>query len=558
MLAGALGSILQALEQRLARLAQRRGSVIVLAGAISLAGRALLLPVLPVPKPAIQDEFSYLLAGDTFASGRLANPTPPFPEHFETLQVILHPAYASKYPPLSGLVMALGQKLTGQAWSGVWLSTAILAAALCWALQGWLSPVWALAGSLIALFRIGIVSYWTESYWGGTCAAIGGALLIGAVPRLVKRLSPGPASAYAAGLAILANTRPYEGLVLAVACSAWLLFALGKRRVEFGRLCRTVVLPMVLVLVPAGAWMSYYNYRVTGSPLEMPYMAHEKQYAVWSTWLWRNTPNPAPVYSNAFLRDFWTIAAGNENRSARQHWLKAHITDLITQGHFFLGWPLVLCLIGFARQLWRDPVARSGLLLLAAFYAGVAFDARLFPHYAAPATALVYILAASSLRAAKNSWPGSIAERRFVSWSIIGLFVLTTGLGLLQPENRYLFGPIDYHARGKRASVEERLKSEPGKHLVLVRYGPHHDRYEELVYNSADLDRSPVIWARSLGPDQDRRLVRYYANRQAWLLEEDGEVALSLYTTAQEKGTITSNLERPTARQFWVGSRGKR
>jgi hypothetical protein len=195
---------------------------------------------------------------------------------------------------------------------------------------------------------------------------------------------------------------------------------------------------------------------------------------------------------------------------------------------------------------------------LAAFYAGVAFDARLFPHYAAPATALVYILAASSLRAAKNSWPGSFAERRFVSWSIIGLFVLTTGLGLLQPENRYLFGPIDYHARGKRASVEERLKSEPGKHLVLVRYGPHHDRYEELVYNSADLDRSPVIWARSLGPDQDRRLVRYYANRQAWLLEEDGEVALSLYTTAQEKGTITSNLERPTARQFWVGSRGKR
>src|ERR1700733_1028492 len=218
MLTGALAAI----ESAFVRIAQRKNLAIALAGLLPLVARALLLPILPIPRPAIQDEFSYLLASDTFASGRLANPTPALTEHFETLQELIRPVYASKYPPLSGLVMAGAQKVTGQPWVGVLLSMGVLCAVLCWALQGWLPGVWALAGSLVAVLHIGIVSYWTESYWGGTCAAIGGALLIGAVPRLIERPRVGPALAFASGLAVLANTRPFEGLVFAVVCSGWL------------------------------------------------------------------------------------------------------------------------------------------------------------------------------------------------------------------------------------------------------------------------------------------------------------------------------------------------
>ena len=410
---------------------------ILLAGLIPLVGRALLLPVLGVPKPAVQDEFGYLLAADTFASGRLTNPTHPMAEHFETLQEMFHPTYASKYPPFSSMLMALGEKLWDEPWIGVWLSMGVLCATLCWSLQGWLPPIWALAGTLVAVLRIGIVSYWTETYWGGSCAAIGGALVIGAIPRLLRRPRAWHAVPLAAGLAILANTRPYEGLLLAVVCLGYLVGAMFRRGIKFGRLIRIVILPMAVMLIPVFAWMGYYNYRVTGHALEMPYLAHDKQYNVWSPWLWTNQPGPAPVYTNSVLRDFWLRAFGEENRLARDHLLKAHFTDLLGLARFFLGWPIVLCMLASAVPLWRSSKARRVLLLGALFYAGGALDARLFPHYAAPATALVYVLAALALRAAWLHSPGSPAERRVLAGGVMALFVVTTGVGLFTPENRF-------------------------------------------------------------------------------------------------------------------------
>ncbi len=43
---------------------------------------------------------------------------------------------------------------------------------------------------------------------------------------------------------------------------------------------------MALLLIPVAAWMGYYNYRVTGHALELPYVAHDRQYALLEPVLW--------------------------------------------------------------------------------------------------------------------------------------------------------------------------------------------------------------------------------------------------------------------------------
>ena len=103
--------------------------------------------LLPIPNPRVQDEFSHLLVADSFAQGRLVNPLHPMWIHFESMHILVRPVYASPFPA--------AQALTGCPWIGVWLSVGFMCGALCWMLQGWVPPRWALLGGLRAHWRDG-------------------------------------------------------------------------------------------------------------------------------------------------------------------------------------------------------------------------------------------------------------------------------------------------------------------------------------------------------------------------------------------------------------------
>src|SRR5258708_7407372 len=242
-------------------LGKRRGRkravevVTVALGAILI--RLALLPAMPIPLPNIHDEFSYLLAGDTFAHGRLANPPHSMWVFFETFHVLQQPTYSSIYPPAQGAALALG-RLLGHPWFGVLLSAGVMCGTILWALQGWMPPGWALLGGILAALRVGLVSDWVNSYWGGAMAAIGGALVIGAFPRILHHQRWSHALLMGLGAAVLANSRPLEGLIFWVPVGVSLLgWLLSRRYPDFKSISLHVLLPLLLVSAGLLVFLGY-------------------------------------------------------------------------------------------------------------------------------------------------------------------------------------------------------------------------------------------------------------------------------------------------------------
>src|SRR5580704_14111259 len=211
-------------------LAIKRARACLVVFLLSIFGRIALLPIEPFPPPRVQDEFSYLLASETFAHGRLTNPTPPQWHHFEAFHVLLQPTYMSKYGAASPLFMALSERVFGTPRVGVMLSMALAAASLCWLLQAYLPAEWAFLGGLLVVVRISWFSYFGNGYWGGSVAMLGGCLMLGSAVRLARSPKARDGLLMALGLILLANSRPFEGALLSLPICLHALWALYKRR----------------------------------------------------------------------------------------------------------------------------------------------------------------------------------------------------------------------------------------------------------------------------------------------------------------------------------------
>ena len=346
------------IEQVLSRFAELKKLAVGLMFLSVAVIRLAALPLLPVPIPGIHDEFSYLLMADTFAHGRLANPTHSMWMSFETFHVNWFPTYSSMYPPAQGLVMAIGQ-LLGNPWIGVLLSDAAMCAAILWMLQAWMPARWALLGGVFAALNLGIASYWMNSYWGGAVAGIGGALVLGALARILRRPSVSNALLLGLGIAILANSRPYEGFLFCVPAGLWLLWWLigkTKTRTAVRTGIRIVFLPLSAVLVLTLAFIGYYNWRLTGNALLMPHVLNTRTYHSTPLFLWEHL-KPELTYHNQQFEDFYNGWEREDYQTTWKDALDVTAEKLARMGVEFF-WPGTLFLLaGFAVCSSRPPDA---------------------------------------------------------------------------------------------------------------------------------------------------------------------------------------------------------
>ena len=506
-------------EQALSKIAGKRVLAIAIAGILPLFLRAVLLPWVPAPSPAMHDEFSYLLAADTFAHGRLANPTHPMWTHFETFHEIFQPTYASMYPPAQGFILAAG-KILGNPFIGVWLSIGAMCSAICWMLQGWLPSSWAFLGALLPATNFAVFSYWDNSYWGGAPAAIGGALLFGSLPRIAMHGRAIDAMVMGLGLAILANSRPYEGFVLGVAT----IFGLAYSAVKSGHarqaiLNRRVLGALALVLLGSGAATCFYFWRVTGNPVRMPVQVNRETYGI-APYFFGETAKRQPVYRNSAMEAFYS--AVEYQKYVEAHSRHGFVFELLRKSAvtwaFYIGPTLTVPLIMLP---WVVRDRRIRFLLLAGAISFVASAAVIFfmAHYVAAITGLLMAVVVQGLRHLRQWRWQAKSSGMFLARAVMVICVLLMPLRgwQLAAESKASLQDMAH----QRARVLHELSAISGFHLVLVRYKPGHDTRAEWVYNDADIDNAKVVWARDMGSEENEQLMRYFSNRTVWWLEAD-------------------------------------
>lgn len=507
------------------RLALHRQASIVFVALTSFIATASLAWAVGMPRPYIHDEFAYVLAADTFAHGRVTNPTHPMWEHFESHHIIHNPCYQSKYPPAQGLVMAFGQVTTGHQIVGVWFSLACACGATCWMLQGWTRPRWALLGGLIMAVHPNLILRWGETYWGGAVAMLGGALVLGAYPRLSRGRESALVSAACLGVGavLLANSRPYEGLVLCIPVAIVLASRVLTRGAEDTPNGMLRSLLISCVVVAAGAGLSvYYNYRVTGAPLTLPYQVWMQQYAnnmSLSGLLWQvknDTARTRETRPHVMAGSLPPEATADDIRRDRD---SRPFVKPLRHILFFFTPALLLPVLFLPRALLSGRTRLPAVCYVLVLIAVLSNSCSGHSHYYAPATAAICLLLVDGFRrmriwrVGKRQW-GRVLAGPLLLVPLVSTVMLfwTASPGFVPPWAEWV---------KRRSQIEQELTERGGKHLVLVRYQAGHNFDVEWVYNGADLDGSRILWARPFNGRRLEMLIEQMSDRTVWVLDAD-------------------------------------
>jgi hypothetical protein len=279
-------------------------------------------------------------------------------------------------------------------------------------------------------------------------------------------------------------------------------------------------------LLLAGAAIGFYNFRVTGHPLRLPYQVHEATYAIAPLFIWQQ-PRPEPPYRHQVLRDFH-VNMDPAYRQSLRGWLSTAserysflaALHLPTSFRYLI---LALVVLTIPVAVRKDSRFTLLLILLGGFVVGTLPEIFMSYRYTAPAASLLFLLVLRTLRHVRLwRWRGRPLGRSLVRVGVLACLVafLLTTVRVLAATSEGL----DLRQWGtNRAATIASLKHQDGQHLVIVRYGRKHSPHQEWVYNEADIDRSSVVWAREMNPIHNRALLAYFKDRHVWLLSVDDD-----------------------------------
>lgn len=331
-----------------------------------------------------------------------------------------------------------------------------------------------------------------------------------------------------AGIGLQVLTRQYETIFLVLSVMLFFVPDLADRE-ELWKVARLIPVAFIAV-TPAIALTLLQNHAVTGSWTTLPNALSRYQYGVPAAFTTQPNPTPHVALTREQELDYEIQSEVHGNGPDT---IKSYFSRLISRVRFYrffflaplyLALPVYLLKLREFRYVWV-------LVTVLLFSLGSNFYPYFYSHYIAAATCLFLLIAITALdRLSRVNIPGWLAgdaAARVIVFLCFAHFTFWYGLHLATPPDvtaamvpYETWDAINQGDPEGRIFVNRQLAQSPGKQLVLVRYWPPH-AFKEWVYNSADIDRARVVWARDLGPAEDEKLIRYYPDRTVWLLEPD-------------------------------------
>jgi hypothetical protein len=343
---------------------------------------------------------------------------------------------------------------------------------------------------------------------------------LGAWPRLERRPALRESLLYAMGAVILANSRMYEGAVLVGVALAGLAWRIWRRPIApLAVYLRLVLLPIAVVGAAGLAWVMFYNWRVTGDPLLMPYMVNSRTYNFHRMFIWQHD-KPEPAYHHEVMRQMYEESYRDNRGDLRA--LGGQIEPTVDQ---YVGSLSLLFFYGITQLISRRRT-RGLLIATGAVAVATSLFRHVRAHYVAPGMVgfigltLVILICMSASRVAKRRVGHFVVSALIVTWFAAQWITLVSFFFVAHP---------GWAFPAQRAQIERDMRQIGDLNLIFVRYDATHDPNQEWVYNGSDLFNAPVLWARDMGVEQNKTLIGYYRNRKVWLLQPEKGPSLIPY-----------------------------